>query len=124
MIENYRLFIYEELDNSVRKEYWNQIKDKDGWKPITDELYNDIEEEGWIEDLEFVYDNINKENIIYKELDLSNKDKEGLISFDDDIINDFNSFDIEIKDGQEYPFNTIDFIDYNNGIVYIVKYNK
>ena len=123
MITNYKLFIYEELDNSIRKYYWMQIKDPK-WFPITGEIWNDINEEGWVEDLEYVYDDVNKEDIVYKKLELSDEDKEGLITFDDDILNDFNELDIEIKDKQKYPFDMIDMIDYENGIVYILKYNK
>ena len=123
MIKSYKLFIYEELDNSIRKYYWMQINDEK-WTPLTDELWKDILEEGWIEDLEYVYDEVNKEDIVYKELDLIEEDKQGLIDFDDDIINDFNEFDIEIKDKQKYPFNMIDMIDYDKGIVYILKYNN
>jgi hypothetical protein len=54
---------------------------------------------------------------------LIDEDKNGLINFDDDVVNDFNEFDIELKDSQKYPYNMIDMIDYNNGIVYILKYN-
>lgn len=124
MLRSYKLFIYEELDSSIRKYYWMQINDNKGWKPITDKLFNNISEEGWLEDLEYVYDDVNKEDIIFKELDLIDEDKKGLISFDDDIINDFNEFDIELKDGQKYPYNIIDMIDYDNGKVYILKYKS
>jgi hypothetical protein len=124
MITNFKLFIYEELDNSIRKYYWMQINDENNWIPLTDKLYNDIMEEGWIDDLEYVYKNINKNDIVYKELILIDEDKSGLIEFDDDIINNFNEFDIEIKDKQKYPFNMIDMIDYENGKVYILKYNS
>jgi len=123
MITNYKLFIYEQVDNSIRKYYWMQINDEK-WTPLTDELWNDILEEGWIEDLEYVYDEVNKEDIVYKELDLVEEDKQGLINFDDDIVNDFNEFDIELKDKQEYPYPIIDMIDYENGIVYILKYKE
>jgi len=124
MLKNYKLFIYEELDKSIRKYYWMQINNKKGWNPITDELYNDLLDEGWIEDLEYVYDDVNKDDIVFKELELIDEDKEGLMTFDDDIVEDFNEFDIEIKDKQEYPYNMIDMIDYNNGKVYILKYNE
>lgn len=124
MLKNYKLFIYEELDKSIRKYYWMQINNKKRWNPITDELYNDLLDEGWIEDLEYVYDDVNKDDIVFKELELIDEDKEGLMTFDDDIVEDFNEFDIEIKDKQEYPYNMIDMIDYNNGKVYILKYNE
>jgi len=124
MITNYKLFIYEELDNSVRKYYWMQINNENNWNPITDKMFDDLCDEGWIEDLEYVYDDITKDNIIVKELELIDEDKIGLVSFNDDVINDFNELDIEIKDKQKYPFNMIDMIDYENGKVYILKYKE
>jgi len=124
MITNFKLFIYEELDTSIRKYYWMQINDPEGWIPVTDELYDDIDQEGWTEDLEDIYDDIKQEDFVYKELELIDVDKNGLINYVDDIIEDFNDLDIEIKDKQKYPFKMIDFIDYDNGIVYIIKYNR
>ena len=124
MITNYKLFIYEEIDNSIRKYYWMQINNDKDWKPITDKFFDDLCNEGWIEDLEYVYDDVTKDRITVKELDLIEEDKQGLMDFDDDIVNDFNDFDIEIKDKQKYPFNMIDVIDYDKGIVYILKYNN
>jgi hypothetical protein len=122
MLKSYKLFIYEELDSSIKKNYWMQINDDKGWNPISDELFNQLLDEGWIDDLEYVYDDVTKDNISVKELELIDEDKNGLISFDEDVINDFNELDIEIKDGQGYPYNMIDMIDYDNGIVYILKY--
>ena len=125
MYINYRLFIYEELDNSIRKYYWMQIKDSSNWLPVTDELFIDLEEEGWIEDLEYgLDDGVCKGDLVYKELDLIEEDKNGLINYYYNIIEDFNEFDIEIKNTQKYPFKMIDFIDYQTGSVFIVKYNK
>ena len=123
MLKSYKLFIYEQTDNSIRKYYWMQIED-DNWIPLTDKLWDDIIEEGWIEDLEYVYDDINKEDIVFKKLDLIEEDQQGLINNDEDTINDFNEFDIELKDKGKYPFNMIDMIDYEKGIVYILKYNN
>jgi hypothetical protein len=124
MLKNYKLFIYEELDSSIRKNYWMQIKDDKNWEPISSQLFDELLDEGWIEDLEYVYDDVNKDNILVKELELIDEDKNGLINFDDDVVNDFNEFDIELKDSQKYPYNMIDMIDYNNGIVYILKYKN
>jgi len=124
MLKNYKLFIYEELDNSIRKYYWMQINDDKGWNPISDEFFDNLCDEGWIEDLEYVYDNVTKDNITVKELELIDEDKNGLMSFDEDVINVFNELDIEIKDGQGYPYNMIDMIDYDKGIVYILKYKN
>ena len=45
----------------------------------------------------------------------------GLINMEDDIIEKFNDFDIKLKETQEYPYDTLDFIDYDKGIVYIIR---
>lgn len=124
MITDYKLFIYEDIDYSIRKDYRKQVEDKSDWLSITDDIYNQVEEEGWIDDLEYMYGDINKEDIKYKELKITKKDKEGLINFDEDIVDDFNEFDIEIKETQKYPYKIIDFIDYENGKVYILKYKE
>ena len=123
MLKNYKLFIYENLNNSIRQEYWEQI-DNAKWIPISQEMFEDLEEEGWIEDLEYFHNNINRYDISHIKLDLTDKDKNGLINDDDDDIGeDFNEFDIELKDKQEYPYPMLDMIDYEKGIVYILKYN-
>jgi len=124
MLTNYKLFIYEELDSSIRKNYWMQMNDENGWNPITDEFFNQLCDEGWIEDLDQFYDNVTKDNITVKELELIDEDKKGLMSFDGDTMEDFNELDIEIKDSQKYPYNMLDMIDYDKGIVYILKYKS
>ena len=64
MLTDCKLFIYEE------KIYWKQIKDKNGWKPISSDMFNDIYNTGWIEDLEYFNNEVSKEDLIYKELSL------------------------------------------------------
>lgn len=40
---------------------------------------------------------------------------------DEDVVEKFNDFDMELKKIGEYPYDTLDFIDYDNGIVYIIR---
>lgn len=65
-----------------------------------------------------IFEYININNLEYKELKLIKEDKNGLMVFDDDIVNDFNELDIEIKYKQKYPFQMINFINYKKDIVY------
>ena len=58
---------------------------------------------------------------MFTTLNLTSKDKNGLIEFDDDVIEKFNDFDIKLKSMSEYPFNKLDLIDYDNGVVYIIR---
>jgi hypothetical protein len=106
------------------KYYLNQIKFNQ-YKPITKEIFNDLKEEGWIEQLNSFYKTeIISTDIIFTQLNLLENDKNGLISFNNDIVDFFNYFDIIIKKKQKYPYKVLDMIDYNNGIVYIFKYNN
>ena len=89
---------------------------------LTDELYYLISEDGWLGQLEEEYEEeYSVEDFEYTTLDLSDEDREGLMNEDDDIVDKFNDFDIKLKETQLYPFDTLDFIDYDKGIVYIIN---
>jgi len=134
MITKLNNFLNEDLDYDTQSDYyWGQIKSEKGWKPITDELYDSIEEEGWVQDLtddmsDEDYDmnrEIIKSGFVYKELDLYYTwQKDHIKSKYDYTINLFNKFDDKLKETQEPPYHTLDFIDYDKGIVYIIKYKK
>jgi len=104
--------------------YMNQINNPNEWIPITNKLYNLIEEEGWVDELTSNTDDNIKNKFTYKELELLDIDKNGLIEGEDSSIEFFNELDILLKSSQEYPYNTLDFIDYDKGKVYIIKYNN
>jgi len=57
-------------------------------------------------------------------LQLSSQDKKGLINFNDDTLEKFNQLDIQLKEKQEYPYKILDFIDYDNGEILIIKLNE
>jgi hypothetical protein len=54
-------------------------------------------------------------------LNLSKEDKAGVINMDENVVNKFNEFDVKLKEKGEYPYDTLDFIDYDKGIVYIIR---
>ena len=89
---------------------------------ITRELYDYICEEGFVDDLEKYYnEEYDIDDFEYMLLNISDEDKVGIINNDDDIVEKFNDFDIKLKFNQ-YGYTTVcDFIDYEKGIVYIVR---
>lgn len=118
--KNVKRYLIESVDVNT---YISQI-DTNNYSLITGKLFNDIQDEGWVEQLEDFYNRkFVKADFEYTTLNLDADDKRGLIDFDDDIINKFNDFDIELKAKDEYPFKTLDVIDYDNGKVYIIKVN-
>jgi len=104
------------------KNYMLQIFDEE-YLDITNELWNDIQEEGFVDDLDDYYEETyEKEDFEYIKLNISKEDKQGLINFDDEIVNKFADFDFELKKEQEPDYPTmVDFIDYDKGIVYIIR---
>lgn len=134
MITSLDNFLNESTDyDNQSKYYWEQVRNWEDWEPITDELFDGIEEEGWVQDLtenmtDEEYDvnrEIVKSGFLYKELDLYyNWQKDHIKSEDYYIINIFNKFDQELKSKQEPPYEILDFIDYDKGTVYIIKYKK
>jgi len=102
-------------------DYLKQLKNL-SFKPITNSLFNEILEEGFVDDLIEIYNyDYSKSDFEYSELQLDLNDKIGLKTFEGEIISKFNKFDILLKDSQSgYP-KIVDFIDYDKGVVYIVK---
>jgi len=108
-------------ENLDVNDYMNQLNNNE-YSKLSDKLYSDIEDEGWLEQLEDFYNRkFNKNDFLFTTLNLTSKDKNGLIEFDDDVIEKFNDFDIKLKSMSEYPFNKLDLIDYDNGVVYIIR---
>jgi len=117
-VKNIKQFINEGL--SVN-DYIKQLNTNE-YLSLTNKLFSCIEEEGWLEQLEEFYNReFDKTNFKYMTLKLTDNDKQGLINFNDDVIEKFNDFDINLKSIDNYPYNKLDLIDYDNGIVFIVK---
>jgi|AntRauTorckE6833_2_1112554.scaffolds.fasta_scaffold03465_3 hypothetical protein len=90
------------------------------FQPITDTLWDSIELDGYTEEVNDYKGDFDRSHYTYTEVEISNEDKQGLISMDSNTIDKWNDFDIELKDNH-YPA-YLDFIDYDNGKVYVVKY--
>lgn len=95
--------------------YINQIPDLQ-WKPVSKFVWMAIQDEGLDEE----QDAFEPENWSMATLQITPEDVKGLKSFNDDVVNKFNSFDIALKD--KYP-GLVDLIDYDRGVVIIVKNN-
>jgi len=93
------------------------------YKELTEELFNMIAEEGFVEELEDINEvTLEFGDFEYLILDITEQDKQDLIKFDDDTINKFNDFDFKLKESQMPAYPTcVDFIDYDAGIVYIIR---
>jgi hypothetical protein len=100
-----------------------QVYNDDEYNDITSKIWEDIQEEGFVDDLEDYYDEkYNKDDFEYIMLKISDTDKQGLINFDEEIVEKFADFDFELKKEQEPDYPTmVDFIDYDNGMVYIIR---
>ena len=58
------------------------------YKPLPKELFDEISEEGFVDELEEVYglSKLTKKNFMYIELSLSKEDRQGLIGLKDDVV--------------------------------------
>ena len=83
----------------------------------TDEVWEVIQDEGYNEELELY----NPEDFEYMVLTIPPEDVEALKAFSDEALEKYNRFDIELKEKYE---NHIDLIDYDNGVVKVVRARK
>jgi hypothetical protein len=84
------------------------------WQPVNRDVWNAIQDEGLDEE----QDAPNRTDWLMAFLSISQQDAQALQALDDDAIEKFNRFDIQLK--SRYPGLT-DLIDYDNGTVTIVK---
>jgi hypothetical protein len=85
------------------------------YKEITNEIWNTILSEG-LNIEKMAYD---KNDWEYANLPISETDKNGLKKFNKEVVEEYNNFDIQLK--EMYHMRYVDLIDYNKGIVRIVK---
>jgi len=79
--------------------------------------------DGWIDDASRLHHGKKgdkKEDYEFIELNLPESDEFGLTTNDEEFVNKYNEFDIELKE-QLYDKGYLDLIDYEGGKVYIVK---
>jgi hypothetical protein len=98
--------------------YLKQIKIKK-YKPVNNWIWSSIKDEGYPEEV----NDYNSKNYSYITLDLPKNEQIQLADLNDDIIEKWNVFDIYLKSKGYYP-KYLDFIDYDNGIIYIVKHEN
>jgi len=121
-INNWKQFLNENTQNNKTiQDYLKQVEYGD-YEELPTELYDLISMEGWLVNIEDEFnEEYEQEDFEYLKLDLSEKDRLGLINMDENIVEKFSYFDMELKNRGEYPYDTLDFIDYDNGIVYIIR---
>ncbi len=107
------------FENYDSTDYLNQVE-TNSYIKITRHLYEFVSDEGFVDELENHFKKeFDQSDFEYTELNLSTDDKTGLINFDENVINKFNEFDIQLKE-KYYP-TICDFINYDKGEVYIIK---
>jgi len=84
------------------------------WKPINRSVWNAIQDEGLDEE----QDAYEPSNWVMALLAVSPKDVTGLQQFDGNTVEEFNRFDIALK--ELYP-GLVDLIDYDAGTITIVR---
>ena len=113
------------LENAVRFGFVNESNDlfhqieNSFFEPISDYIWDSIQNDGWDEEL----DDFEKSNYSYIILNIPEADSQGLKKFENEIVEKYNSFDIDLKDKygtQKY----LDFIDYDDGKIFIIKHTK
>lgn len=103
---------------------FDQIESKE-YREITEEEFENLEGEGWIGEVEeYLNISIDRYMVSCIELDIPEEDEFGLVHFSEDVVEKYSSFDIELKDKQEYPYLILDFINYETGTVYVFKIAK
>ena len=89
---------------------------------LTPEVFDFIVQEGWIESIEDDQERgLCFADFEFLTLNHTPDDKSGLQRLDQNTIEKFNELDIRIKNQQEYPYYTLDFIDYDEGVVGLGK---
>lgn len=90
---------------------------------LTSQLFDLITLEGWLGSIEMDREQeCTIDDFEFLTLNLSPDDRAGLQRFHQHTVDKFNELDIRIKNQQKYPYYTLDFIDYEMGIVYIIRF--
>ena len=113
MMEELELFKKKTVAENKTVAYLDQIP-KLKWVPVTRSVWDTIQDEGLDEEQNAP----NHNDWVMAKLSISHKDATALQAFANQAIEEFNSFDIQLK--SRYPGLT-DLIDYDRGIVTIVK---
>ena len=117
-----RIKLFEDYHSNKWMTFIDNIM-KSEFLPITDELWDAIESDGYTEEVNDYEGDFDRNNYSYTEAQISDEDKQGLINMDNNFVEKWNDFDIQFKEQGYYP-NYLDFIDYDEGKIYIIKHNK
>ena len=93
--------------------YLGQIP-KLNWQPVSKSVWRSIRDEG----LDDEQDTPDPASWVMASLQITPEDAQALMAYDDNAIEEFNRFEIALK--QRYP-GLVDLIDYDNGTITIVK---
>ena len=119
-IVHYDLFIYHNIMKPLDiDDYLNQCLYSKNWASISDEIYIDLGETEWFNELMVFDKNIAQCNFLIKKLNISDEHEEDLKLFDIDTINIFNQLNEKIKKLRLKDDMCVYISDY--GSVYIIK---
>jgi hypothetical protein len=110
------------LNSYKFKNLFDQILNTD-YQDLTDTIWEFVLDDGWVDDasrLGHGEKGYKKDDYEYIELDIPEPDEFGLATMDEETIEKYNEFDIELKD-KLYDKGYLDLIDYDEGKIYIVK---
>jgi len=111
ILENWKKYLKEaKLEN---EELLSQVEAGE-YKPLTREVWETIQDEGYDEELELY----NPEDFEHITLTIPPEDANALRAFSAEALEKYNRFDIELKDKFERH---IDLIDYDEGIIRVVR---
>jgi hypothetical protein len=99
--------------SEITNSYLAQVP-KLNWQPVNRSVWNTIQDEGLDEE----QNAFNPTDWVMASLNIIPEDSQALQAYDDNAIEEFNRFDIALK--QKFP-GLVDLIDYDRGTVTIVK---
>lgn len=107
------------------KKWYNFLKqiEDNTYSNLTDELWQDIQDDGYPEEVNNYFGDFNRNHYTYTELNLPSVDIQGLQNKNPEYIEKWNEFDIYFKEEGYYPKH-LDFIDYDKGKIYIIKHEN
>ena len=125
--------LFEEYDNSYNDKQNNLLFDvlfmqinQKIFIPITDELFDAICDDGYCEEVNNYEGDDDRTHYEYITLTIDDKFRDGLIQGDDSTLELFNDFDIALKNKywSSGVGSYLDFIDYELGVIYIIRYKN
>ena len=101
------------------KNLFNQIQNGN-YQPISDDVWGSLEIDGFPEEV----NDFDLKHYEMLDLEIPIDDEIGLAEFNDNVVNKYNNFDIELKNSGWLEKGYLDLIDYEAGKIFIIKHNK